>query len=131
MINQVAQNDIFDLWRTTLNTTVDRWNALGEASAITITGGAIDGTVIGGVTPAAITASNLVVASTVDLSSATLILSDNQISGDKISGGTIQADRVELSFDPVAGIDAARKSYVDAQVTSVQDDIIAFTIALG
>ena len=130
-ITPVLQNDLLDTWRTTLNINIARWNALGESPAIVITGGNIDGAEIGGTTPAVGTFTNLTVSSTIDVSAATLIISDNAISGDKISGGTIECDNVDIQLDPSIGNHATRKSYVDAQIVIVQDDIIALSIALG
>ena len=130
-ITPVAQSDTLDTWRTTLNTTIARWNILGESSSIVISGGTINGTTIGGTTPAPGTFTNLTVSSTIDLSIATLILADNAISGDKISGGTAELDYAVLSNDPSSGDHAIRKSYLDTQLQTQEDQSIAFAIVFG
>lgn len=130
-ISTVAASDTLDTWRTTLNTTIGRWNVLGESSDITITGGNIDSTVIGDSTAAAGTFTNLTVTSTADLTSSTVLFADDSISGNKISGGTAEVTQVILSADPSLSTHAATKSYVDAQITGIEADIIAFAIIFG
>jgi hypothetical protein len=117
-ISTIAQGDTFDSWRIALNTTIGRWNALGESSAIVISGGTIDGTVLGGTTPAAGTFTNLAITGSFDASGGTITLgattfADDSISGDKIQGGTIECNQMEISSAPTATNHATTKTYVD------------------
>lgn len=116
---------------TSLNDGSARWNNLGEYDNIDIDGGSIDGTIIGATTPAEGTFTNITISSTLDLTGTTILLDDNSISGNKVSGGTIECDYVTLSFTPTDDSHAVRKSYVDTELQSLQDEIIAFSIALG
>lgn len=130
-IDILLRSDIFDTWRTTLNTVVTRWNNLGTYDAITITGGNIDNTVIGNATPNAGNFTNVDINGTLDIRGAAFQLDDDAISGDKIAGGTMTVDNVTVdSFD--SGNDSLTpKSYVDTQLDAVENDIIAFSIVFG
>lgn len=130
-ITTVAQSDDFDTWRTTLNTTVTRWNALGTSSAIVITGGSINNTAIGASTPSTAVFTNCTVSSTIDIRGASILLDNNSISGDAISGGTATFNYVELNNAPTATNHATTKTYVDTGLTTTENNALALAIALG
>jgi hypothetical protein len=128
----LTNSDTINSWRLTTNTMVDRWNALGTASAIDITGGTIDGTAIGQSAPQAGTFTNLAVNTTCDLHAATIVLEDGQLSGDWVAGGTILGVAVELSnTTPTLSSHAASKIYVDTSVASVANSLTAYTPTSG
>lgn len=131
MINQVAQSDTFETQRQIINQSIDRWNVLGSSASITIAGGSIDDTAIGQTTPSQGTFTIVTVSNTLDVRGTTILTDPGIFDATIISGGTLTVDSVVLTGPPTADLEAATKKYVDDSVASVDDQTIAFAIALG
>lgn len=130
-IVQVAQSNIMDFWRLRLNEVIQRINAIGEAIAITISGGSINNTTIGATTPSSGSFTNLSASSTVNLTGATLIISNDSISGDKISGGNIECNTTTITAVPTLANHATKKSYVDDEIDNESADLFRRIIIFG
>lgn len=134
-IVSVDPTTLVDAWRTRTNELIERANALGEANAITITGGAINNTTIGTTTPTSGRFTTLKVTQSIDLTNTTIVIQNDSISGDKVHGGTISDVTVELPNAPTLNTHATNKAYVDDLVNSIstnlKDDMIAYAIFFG
>lgn len=118
-LTTILPSNDFSQWLAVTNQMISRWNAIGEANAVTITGGAINNTTIGNSTPSAGFFTNLTASGSVNLSTATLSLANDAISGDAVSGGTIDNVMIELSASPSSANHATTKSYVDSLISSL------------
>lgn len=121
----------FGTWATTTNQVISRVNAIGTYDNVTITGGLIDGTTIGSTTPSLGTFTDVTINSSLTLTGAVLVLDSDSISGNSIYGGTITVDYVELNQTPTANNHATTKSYVDTEISTVRNEMIAYTLIFG
>lgn len=115
-IDTVATTDTINDHKDITNLLVAQANALGTASAVTITGGTINGAVIGGGTPAAGTFTNVVVNTLLNVSAATVTFADGQINGSKLTNGTVVVDK--LATNSVSTIKILDSNITEAKIAA-------------